>query len=283
MSRYAPLFHLAVSHEFFEAGRIRGLTLAPTKTSAHAIANLGLLYRADRPGGSVFYDRDRPDGIRLACADPEQALVLEFAGFSGDPDFGFYTDRSPGTLSSIFVFRNGRSPDGLTERLHETEHASAADVSDFDERAYRREHRRAVPPDFLVRIRIGGESTPLEELVTAPRRYSIAFAAASSFWKYYLIGAHPAEAYRIGGAPGIAEFSERPAESLADATPVRTFVSDRAIALRERYAAVPQLRAGDLSEDRLLIRHLPVAAADCRTSAAADNNGAFVSELYVNF
>ena len=278
MSRYEVLAKVEIRHEYFRSGKLAGLRLVPTGSTLHALKNLDLLFRPTPAGFTVLTDVSRQEALLSALRDDSDDVDLVFAAVA-DPAFTMYTAGIEGTAESSFFFSNRteRSPvDGVVP-LHDGEHASADDMPQPGDRlpALTGSVSR---PDFVVSLGLDTFTEPL-----TATGYSVSFAARHTWWKYLLLGTAPGEKFDVVDADEQMGFTFAGKERLGDDSSAVTFVSDQPIPLRERYSIAPLLRTGEPPNQRVLIRHLPVAGTDCIASTSMGDDAVLVSEMYVNY
>jgi len=273
MSTYREWFRFTVEHAY-HAGGLDGWRALPDAPTRRLLDGAGVLLR--QAAGAVVVLA--PDGRRdlLPARDEDGApLSLRFEIRVDDPLFGAYTSPqpAPGQVLLADSRQAVREASGAW-RLHAGEWLGDAALAPDAPR----------PPGLprpALTLRIA--PPPLETADPEPApRYVVRLAAASSYWKYYLLDALAGRALSIVDVDDEVAFTRLDGADL-DGRKAAVFMSDRALALRARSPRRFQLREQAAFGDKVLVKRLPVACAGIRRKAQVDGHDVLVSEIFVNY
>lgn len=270
MSAYREWFRFTIEHAY-HAGGFDGWRALPDAPTRRLLDSAGVLLR--KAGGAVvaLVPVGRWD---LLPAQDDDGLLFEV--WVDDPLFGAYTTPHPvaGEMLLADSRQAVREPSGAW-RLHPGETLGEEALAPAAARP------PGVPrPAMLLRIAppVPRDGAPPD---VAPR-YVVRLAAASSYWKYYLLDALAGRALSIVDIDAEVAFTRLDGADL-DGRKAAVFVSDRALALRARSPRRFQLREQAAFGDKVLVKRLPVACAGIRRKAQVDGHDVLVSEIFVNY
>ncbi|HEY9103051.1 hypothetical protein [Chitinimonas sp.] len=266
MRRYRLLLSIELSHEYYEAGRPRGLQLMPSDETAAFL---------DRHGVIV-----KPLGDRLALVIEEGALA------------GLWQERLQGTHPRQLRFRlRAALPElllctdtaALPQRLA-PDGASAGSLVPVASLAAVVSLRR--DPGLLVEIDLplvtADIADPAQWAQVPERTYRVSLPARRTVWKYLLLGDWPAPAIRLVDLQGEVQFGEPEQELLPDGAAAWAIRSLSAIRLQEQGRQRFQLRTGSELAERVLVQRLPVAAPSGLRYESVRDVPTAVSEIFIN-
>jgi len=212
--------------------------------------------------------RQAPGALAVFAPGGQATGIVEFAIAPGDPRFGGYTlpQAPPGQVLVADGGRAAREASGAW-RLHPDACIGAESLAPADGAPA----RGPLPAPLLVRI----------DLARTPGRCLVRLDAASTYWKYYLQGMLAERDVAIVDADGQVAFARTDAV-LAGGRKAAVFLSDRAIALRERPGQRFQLCERAPFGDKVLMKRLPVAGAGGLTRVPGGEEAVLVSEIFVN-
>jgi hypothetical protein len=122
-----------------------------------------------------------------------------------------------------------------------------------------------------------------ESSALAYNDYHIRFKARETHWKYVLVGDANREGAFIKDVNGEMEFDYLGEEMLADGRLGKVFLSQQAIALKDRAKAKFQLLVPKNNRIKVLVNRLAVASAKRINKVKVADKELFVSEIYINF
>lgn len=268
MSAYREWFRFDVEHAY-HGGRFGGWRALPDAPTGRLLKDAGALLRQVDGSVVVLVPERRWD---LLPAQDDAVLVFEVR--VDDPLFGSYTSLQPERGQALLADSRQavHEPSGAW-RLH------AGELLGDDALAPDLPRQPGAPrPALLLRIAPPVPSAPPD---SAPR-YVVRLGSASSHWKYYLLDGLADRALSIVDLDDEVEFRRVDGAGL-DGRRAAVFVSDRALALRERSARRFQLREQAAFGDKVLVKRLPVACAGIRRKAEVDGHAVLVSEIFVNY
>lgn len=280
---YLPLLRVDVEHGFFADRRCRALRFVPAGDTAWWLRACDAI---QRDGDSA-----------LALYGPAQALavepraVLEWHVQAVDAEFANYTDnpaQRPGELLWFDAAAAVRDGDGPGWRLHAGDCAAGADVRPLTWPLVARSlatgsagagAARQLPPLALLRV-------PLAALPAAPLQYRIRLPVRETVWKYCLHGEWPEPQLQVVDLAREAEFDEPEPDRLDNGAPLVAIRSRAPIALAQRSERRFQLRSrprgGGPPDYKVLIKRLPVAAAQFLARERIGGESRLVSEIHVH-
>ncbi len=133
----------------------------------------------------------------------------------------------------------------------------------------------SVTPDELTQLTQSAQS--------AYNDYHIRFKARETHWKYVLVGDANREGAFIKDASGEMEFNNLGEEMLADGRMGKVFLSQQAIAFKDRAKPKFQLLVPKNNRIKVLVSRLAVASAKRINKVKVAGKELFVSEIYINF
>ena len=271
---YQPRLRLRVAHGYYADNRARALRCTPDADTADWL----------RLHDTVV--RDSGDGLDLyatTARGPSPPQLLSWVVRSGDPLFANVTAGLPREAGQLLCFLGGTArSDGQPQSLHAAEFAGLADIWPMAVpgtlAAVLSAREQAQPPSFVVRV-----PAPDLQLDEAPAAdWRISFAARAPIWHYRLMGDWSGDALRIEDAAQQAAFTEAQPVTLRNGQSALSIRSLQGIALRERPEHRFQLRSRNALADRVLVKRLPVAAADQFARETIDGVPTLVSEIFVH-
>jgi len=288
MSTYQVLFDFEVGHNYFSNQKAASVRFEATHQTAKLIKSLGLIERRRANGIALFFDMQQLEALQLYAEDEDEPLQLVYKGYVDDPLFERYTDPSPMREGEILRFRNDKS--ALTDSLEIPLHNGAvATIKDFVEidtlqaEGYLLPRDSLIKPSFLIQLdAVAKAGFRSEEGVFFGPQYRIHFAAAQSYWKYFLLGDLAKRDAYIVDLGKSTEFELAGEEVLADQEVALTYVSTEAIAMQQRSECRFQLRESGYGNGKVLIKRLPVASAKQVGRSHLNGKEVVVSEIYVN-
>lgn len=275
MSAYREWFRFSIEHAY-HGGGFAGWRALPDAPGRRLLDGLGALLRPVAGAVVVLVPDGRRDWLP-AHGDDGGPPSLLFDVLVDDPLFGAYTVPQPGPGQVLLAdSRQGLLEPGGTWRLHAHERLGEEALLADDQRQPGRPR-----PALRLRLRIAPPPPPDAATPDAPPHYVLRLDAASSYWKYYLLDGLAERALSIVDADH--EVAFRRMEGGLDGRKAAVFMSDRALALRERSAHRFELREQAPFGDKVLVKRLPVACAGIRRKAQVDGHAVLVSEIFVNY
>lgn len=289
MGPYQLLFRIDVEHAFFSDGLWRDVRFVPSYDTEALIHRTGLLVRKTDNGVEVYFDESRAEALQLSLEDYGGAFSFGFRAFVDDRSAANYTDCLVGDAGTLPFFESGQGvrEDGRI-RLHAGEYVSTQDAFPLDAEALSTlltARDLAVSPGFAVQITVKPKRG--ERLVdlrsTGPTHYLIRFAARKTYWTYYLLGDFAVDTASIVDLDNDVGFDPPEAIALSDKRPALAFRSKVALPLRQHSTCRFQLRETGSGRNKVLIKRLPVAAANGLHRHQVKGEEIPVSEIYVNY
>lgn len=278
---YLPLLRVDFAHGFFADGRCPGLRFVPAGDTAWWLRATDVI--------------ERHTGSALALYGPAQALtllpkaVLAWQVHATDDVFPTCTDNPaqwPGELlwfdagEAAAVSSSGSSSVLSSRRLHAGESVSQADVRPLtwplvSQALGASNASRLMPPLALLRV-------PLAALSPAPVAYTVRLAPRATVWKYCLHGDWPEPQLQVVDLASGVEFGEPEPDRLDNGAPLLAIRSRAPIALAQRSERRFQLRSRQRGGDKVLVKRLPVAAAQFLAREQIGGESRLVSEIHVH-
>lgn len=276
MTAYREWFRVAIEHAYHGDGGFDGWHALPAAATSALMARAGVVTRRVPGGFALFAPGERLDLLPAHDAQGEP-LSLLFHVMVDNPHFAGYTvpQAPPGQVLLADSRGAVAEPSGAW-RLHAADCLGAGALVLQEQMDVGPPARMPSPwrSALLLRIAPGtGAAAP---------RYVVRLAALACYWKYYLLGALATRTLAIVDMEREVAFNRLDEDALGD-RPASVFLSDRAIALRERSARRFQLREQASFGDKVLMKRLPVACAGIRRKAQVDGHEVLVSEIFVNY
>ncbi|MCE4554319.1 hypothetical protein [Pelomonas cellulosilytica] len=271
MDDWIALLRLDVGHGYYADGRCRGLRFEPAAETADTLRRCGVLARSD--GSSLHLHAPADTLDRLETSDGGLAWRV----FATDDAFACGTDdraERPGQL----LWVGGPTPGGATDLAAEPRPLTSPDVA-----ALLQPRDRQLPPFALLWLPIDGLLAGVSPPVPLRLRWQL--APRATVWKYCLHGNWPEPALAIVDAAGQTEFGAPAADHMDDGTPVLAIRSLGRLPLGQRPLQRLQLRSRpepDGRSDKVLIRRLPLPAAQFLAREVIDGQPAVISEIHVH-
>lgn len=287
MSRYKPLFTVAIQHEYFDGGPCRDVALAPTDATFAAMAKLGLIARAGAGSIAVFYPDDREDVLHAAIADRDEAPNLTFRTRCENPYFSVYTHPSFRDCDGVLYFDSfgaKRSENAETLLMHEEAQVSAGNsksLAELSKMGLASARERVCRDAILVNVRLE-DTLEIPDKEFPGRNYAIRFASKRSRWRYYFFGELCDRDIQVADLDGAIAFERGGTIRFPGRKPGAIFLSTSPIPMRDIPNRRFQLREIKSKVERTLIKRLPNASVDQVCKEEFDGQGTFVSEIYVN-
>lgn len=288
MGPFLPLFSIAVEHDFFGDGLWRSVRFVPTPESQALIDSAGFLVR-NTPGGiELYYDEGRAESLKLYLDDAGGELGFGFKVYVEDEVFKNYSEAflaSPGALAFCRSDRGVQVGDRI--RLHREEQVSQQDMEPIDSAELASllgRWDRQVPPAFAVQVKLPSASggSLAEFLESAPTGWFLRFGARRTYWTYFLLGPFADKRVNVVDLDEGMGFEPLGTVLLSDDRPALAFRSVAAIGMRQRPPNRFQLRESGSGNGKILVRRLPVAAANQLSRQTIQGSVVAVSEIYVN-
>jgi len=266
MGPYLPLLRVDIAHGFFADGRCRGLRFVPVGDTAWWLRATDAIVREDGGALALFG--------AAGCQDLEPAAVLAWQVHAADEDFAQYTDhpaQRPGELLYLdaAAAQPGAAGEGWQVPVDVRPLTWPLVVQVLDPVS------RRMPPLALLRV-------PLAALPVPPVRYRVQLAARATVWKYCLHGDWPEPQLQVVDLAREAEFGEPEPGRLDNGAPLLAIRSSAPIALAQRSERRFQLRSRQRGGDKVLVKRLPVAAAQFLAREQIGGASRLVSEIHVH-
>jgi hypothetical protein len=274
---YLPLLRVGFAHGFFADGRCPGLRFVPAGDTAWWLRATDAI--------------ERHTGSALVLYGPAQALkllpnaVLAWQVHATDEAFPTSTDNPaqwPGELLWLDAGEAVRDEGDAPLRVHAGETVSQADVRPLTWPLVSQSlgtpssnGARLMPPLALLRV-------PLALLPPAPLVYTVRFAPRATVWKYCLHGDWPEPQLQVVDLASGVEFDEPAPDRLDNGAPLLAIRSRAPIALAQRSERRFQLRSRQRGGDKVLVKRLPVAAAQFLAREQIGGESRLVSEIHVH-
>lgn len=276
MGPYIPLLRVDFEHGFFADGRCRGLRFVPAGDTAWWLRATDAI--------------ERHTGSALALFGPAQALsvvpkaVLAWQVHATDEVFPTCTDNPAQWPGELLWFD---ASEATSSRLHAGDTVSQAEVRPLtwplvslslmsgSLGAQASSGARLMPPLAVLRV-------PLAALPPAPLHYTVRLAARATVWKYCLHGEWPEPQLQVVDLASGVEFDEPAPDRLDNGAPLVAIRSRAPIALAQRSERRFQLRSRQRGGDKVLVKRLPVAAAQFLAREQIGGESRLVSEIHVH-
>lgn len=268
---YLPLLRVDFAHGFFADGRCPGLRFVPAGDTAWWLRATDAI--------------ERHTGSALALFGPAQALsvvpkaVLAWQVHATDEVFPTCTDNPAQWPGELLWFDAGEA---TPPRLHAGETVSQAEVRPLTWPLVSQSlgvqassGARLMPPLAVLRV-------PLAALPPAPLHYTVRLAARATVWKYCLHGEWPEPQLQVVDLASGVEFDEPAPDRLDNGAPLLAIRSRAPIALAQRSERRFQLRSRQRGGDKVLVKRLPVAAAQFLAREQIGGESRLVSEIHVH-
>lgn len=284
-SSYGLIFRVSFGHAFFADGALRALRIVPVPACYDMLRRAGLLLRAQDDGIAAFGDGQALERLRLHIAEAGAPLRMAFQVFFTDPQFFEYTAPAWPRDKLLFLDTANVVPDGAGRQLlHAAPYVPASafmdrDHADLEPILGKRPSAWAPVPAMVFQVAVSAGL--LDSGEPGQRHFHVHFDAASTYWKYCLLGAGEVQAGIVDLA-GEVEFDHYADVNIADDRRAHVFLSRRAIPMREVSAARFQLRAASPAGDKVLIKRMPNASVGRRFRESRDGNEILVSEIFIN-
>ncbi|MDR7334584.1 hypothetical protein [Roseateles asaccharophilus] len=271
MDAWLPLLQLEVRHGYYATGRCRGLRFEPTLGTAAAIRRADIAARSDGCNLFLHGPADAPDALNT----PDEGLTWLI--FTADADFACATD-DPACRPEQLLWIQGAESGGdgtLTATPRPLRDARVASLLTSADRLR--------PPFAMLWL-------PLAELRrswanAAVARLSWRLEPRATVWKYCLHGDWPEPALAIVDLSGEASFGTPARDRMDDGTPMLAIRSTGRIPLEQRPTRRLQLRSRPESDghaDKVLIRRLPMPAAQFLAREVIEGQPTVISEIHVH-
>jgi hypothetical protein len=270
-----PLLRIDVAHGFFADGRCQGLRFVPVGDTPAWLHASDALVREQDGALAVYGPHDA-----LTC-DP--AAVLTWHLYADSPDFAHYTDQPAQWPAELLCFDTDQAfaepavSDGAW-RLHAGATAAATDVRPMNwplvAQTFSAGSRRH-PPWALLRV-------PLARLPAAPVHYRVRLAVRAMVWKYCLHGDWPEPQLQVVDLASEVAFEEPEPDQLDNGMTLLAIRSQTPIALAQRSTQRFELRSRQRGGDKVLVRRLPVAAAQFLARERIGGASRLVCEIHVH-
>jgi hypothetical protein len=237
----------------------------------------------------VFLDQNSSEALRLYATGLEASLRLGFKVFAKDKRFKAYTEINPPEDDSILYFENrGRKKDATNRfRLHRAKFVAA---KDFEKLKSSRisdilsPKDRLLRPEFVVSIGLGEKEIQNSNVQSTPahNQYYLKFKARETIWQYYVLGSLTKKKPYIVDLNNKVKFTDSGPASLPFNRTALTFRSKQKLPMREKSEYRFQLKEKDPAGGKVLIKRLPVAAANQFATEIIKGKEAIVSEIFIN-
>jgi len=286
MGAYQLLFSVTVEHEYFADYACKSLEFIPTQATAALISNMGALLRVSGNKLSIYFEIDKLNILRMYAED---SLIFLFKVFSKDPYFPLYTTPVIQQGDSILYFHNQKAFKDAAGRdmLHNNQLVSddafiSLETCLKDNILEPRDYY--VKPCFIVEIQTSKDVQFLyqDKQDTFFRKFFISFAAAHSYWKYYLLGDLSQRRLYIADLDDRIQFVETGKSILPGEHKAMILQSTTPIQMQEVSIQRLQLReSGDMG-DKVLVKRLPNASLGYMNSETVSGKRNNISEIYIN-
>jgi hypothetical protein len=287
MSAYRELFRLSIEHAYHGGRLPRDCRIVPAGATRALMERCGLIMR-QLPDALVFLmPAARLDVLRSDIADAGGAFSFLLCVHAGDPLLASYTAPTapPDSLLLADSRRAARDDDGAF-RLHPDERLGAESLAADDDPLCADALAQAPQrrPFLLVHLALSTAADGFPGAAGEPpaRTFRVRLAAGASYWKYYLLGALAQRELAVADADGAVAF-RRTGDERLESRPAAVFLSERAIALRERPGERFQLLENTPFGEKILIKRMPVAPPGIRQKAEIDGRAVLVSEIFINY
>lgn len=276
------IFRVAFEHAYFADGTLRSMRIVTVAACDDMLRRAGMLLRAQDDGIAVFGDAAAVERLRLQLAEAGAPQTLAFRVYFTDPLFFDYTAPAwpKGKLLLLDTACSSVDEAGR-QMLHATPHVSASAFVGLDDAELEPvlgKHFLVPAPAMVLRVAVAAGL--LDAVEPRQRHFHARFGAASSHWKYCLLGAADAHASIVDLA-GDMEFDHFTGVETVDRRRADVFLSKREIPMREVSEARFQLRAATPAGDKVLIKAMPNASVGKRFRDCRDGNEILVSEIFI--
>ena len=279
---YVPLCQVQLQHNYFSDGFAQHTSLIPAAQTGRQLHNAQLLFKATKQGGMLLLDSSRRD-IAAACVSP--SLTLHFLLYSKDSLFGSYSE--PTLQQGQLLYCDNSAPVQQTEaifRLHAAAELSTTEiVSSDDDRLSMLAEVKQLPLPLLVLALTITSADLAQSDATSGRHYLIKFGSRRIIWRYYLSGDSFSQSVHIRDLTQQSQFVQQADVTLNNGRSAKVFDSTEPLVLAQqspyRFALISQ--AG--SNEKILIKRLPVATAGRWGNAVVNEVKSSVAEIYLNY
>lgn len=281
-SSYRLIFRVAFEHAYFADGTLRSMRIVPVAACDDMLRRAGVVLRAQNDGIAVFGDAAAVERLRLHVAEAGAPLTLAFRVYFTDPHFFDYTAPAwPKGKLLLLDTASSSVDDAGRQMLHATSHVPASafvGLEDAELEPVLGKHFLVPAPAMVLQVTVSAGL--LDAADPRQRHFHARFGAASSHWKYCLLGAADAQASIVDLA-GDMEFDHFTGVETVDRRRADVFLSKREIPLREVSETRFQLRAATAAGDKVLIKAMPNASVGKRFRDCRDGNEILVSEIFI--
>jgi len=292
MSRYQSLFSVAIEHSFYLSCIAPSLTIEPSQSCLEHLHKAGLFFQ---PGVSCFTVLHAPqmvNRLRDYIADFRGGLHLGFKLFSRDPQWDLVTQAAqmPKTHMVFLDSRRARFDSFGMQLLHQGDVVTQHDHKRVDCKLVTQHLQRAdriVRPAAIVQIVLTPDQTDLCRSSSygsdlAQHQFTLRFAAAQSYWKYYCVGELAMRDISISDKGKSINFNNLGVVNLSGNRLAKVFMSDVMLPMQERHELNLQLRENGELAEKILIKRMPNPRPDHVFREMVYDKEALVSEIYIN-
>jgi hypothetical protein len=315
------LLQVDVAHGYYADGRCRGLRFVPAGTTAERLRRADALVRADGGSLRIHGPAEAIAHLRADAEDRSGVFAdgasLSWCVFATDDDFACGTeDAADRPHELLWVERHanvdvsaGADSNAEADEDEDSNATGAASVAlearprrldDIALDALLTAHDRRLPPFALLHLPLSHlpAQGPSRDPAAWPVRHRWPLAPRATVWKYCLLGDWSEPALAVVDLAGETDFTAPALERLDDGTPMLAIRSRGRVPLAQRSPRRFQLRSrfegtgngpgsgtaagASAGNDKVLIRRLPMAAAQLLAREMIDGQPAIVSEIHVH-
>lgn len=290
MGQYEPLFAINAKHTYFFNHVCQALDWVPTQATRQTMDNLGMLFRTQAGGMTVFFDPRYQEAVSLFAAQmASDQDSFFFKLYSKDPFFLNYTNL-PETDTDTVIFLDSAKAQGSNSgalRLHGTAFVSKASIvalSNLKNTPILTRNDRGAPPICILRICMVGEKVcPMDAKGNIrPQSFCIHFQPRHTYWKYYITGPLAEKKISILDKTGQWSFGQTSSIEATVSQPTAAFISNTPIPLGQRTQTHFLLKLHTPKAEKVLIKKLPAAPINILHREKRGKKEILVSEIFIN-
>lgn len=290
MSPYQPFFFITAEHPYFVDEKCRDLRWEPSGPTRQAMANLGMLFRSDNSGMTVYHDQRRKEALALLAAQVESDTPgFYFKAYANNPYFFNFTDLPDLQADRLRYVDNSRA---ITEKTKEIRLHKKAVLSDrdsalmsglWDEGVLTTEDLGSLPL-CVIHIRPAGhKNSPYgPKGKVHAQSYRICFSQRRTYWKYYVFGPLATRDIFIEDVDHQRRFNRVDVTEVSGQGPAAAFISKTPIPLRQTPDNYFQLKLHGTPADKVVISKLPVAPVNMLHREERGTGAVYISEIFIH-
>jgi hypothetical protein len=290
LNPYQPFFFVTAKHPYFVNEKCRGLLWEPSGPTRHAMANMGMLFRSDSTGMTVYHDRRRNEALALLAGRVDaDSPRFYFKAYAKNPYFFNFTNLPDLQANRLRYVDNSRAVAEKNKeiRLHKravvSDRDSALMSSLWDDGVLTAKDLGSLPL-CVIHIRpVGYKNSPYDAMgKVRTRSYRICFDQRRTYWKYYVFGPLATQKIFIEDADNQCGFNKMEASEVSSQGPSVAFISKTPIPLRQKPHHYFQLKLHGPHTDKVIIPKLPAAPVNILHREKRGSGTVYISEIFIH-